>query len=328
MNALVIGGAGFIGGHLCEALLDRGHDVVALDNFDPYYAPEIKEHNVRCARARDAESEGSYELVRGDVRDEELVDSLVENTDYVFHEAAQAGVRTSVENPEKSHDVNSTGTLNVLQAARDSDVDGVVVASSSSVYGKTEYLPFDEDHPTQPTSPYGVSKLAAEQYTRVFAEVYGLPTVALRYFTVYGPRMRPNMAISNFVSRCVNHEPPVIYGNGKQTRDFTYIDDVVNANLAVLENDVSPGEILNIGSGENISIEALAIEIRDQIAPKLSIEYTDAVSGDAENTYADITRARKHLGYTNQTAIREGVSKFIDWYRAERDWYEPLVRSS
>ncbi len=246
----------------------------------------------------------------------------------VFHQAAQAGVRTSVEQPQKVNDINVSGTLNVLEAARNADVERVVVASSSSVYGKPEYLPYDEDHPTTPVSPYGASKLAEEHYTRVYHEVYGLPTVSLRYFTVYGPRMRPNMAISNFVSRCLNGESPVIYGDGTQTRDFTYIDDVVMANTKLLRNDAADGEIMNIGSTDNIAIQTLAEEIRDQLSPDLELEYADRHDADAEHTHADISKASELIGYEPTTTIRAGVEKFTEWYRQNRDWYEPLVRNS
>jgi UDP-glucose 4-epimerase len=328
MRALVTGGAGFIGGHLSERLVKEDHDVVALDNLDPYYDLGIKKHTISRCREVAGETNGTYEFVRGDVRDEDTVAELVESADFVFHEAAQAGVRTSVDDPRKPNDVNVDGTLNVLDAARDGDVERVVCASSSSVYGKPQYLPYDERHPTEPVSPYGVSKLAAEHYARVYAEVYGLPTVSLRYFTVYGPRMRPNMAISNFVSRCVSGEPPVVYGDGEQTRDFTYVEDVVRANRRLTETDAADGEVMNIGSTDNISIQELAEVIRDQLAPDLDIAYDERHDADADHTHADASKAKKRIGYEPTTTIREGVEQFIEWYRENRDWYGPLVRSS
>ena len=328
MQMLITGGAGFIGGHLAERFAGDGHDVVVLDNLDPYYSVDIKRHNVEVGREAAARGGGSYDFVEDDVRDEGLVRELMDGVDFVFHEAAQAGVRTSVANPRKPNSVNVDGTLNVLEAARDADVERVVVASSSSVYGKAEYLPYDEDHPTTPVSPYGVSKLAAEQYTRVYNEVYGLPTVALRYFTVYGPRMRPNMAISNFVSRCENGESPVVYGDGTQTRDFTYIDDIVAANEALLETDAADGEVLNVGSTGTIEIIELARTIRDEIDPDLEIEFGERHDADAEHTHSDVSKAQALLGYEPSTSIREGVGQFIEWYRDNRDWYEPLVLES
>jgi len=328
MHTLITGGAGFIGGHIAEALAASGHDVTVLDKFVPYYDLDIKEHNVEAARKAAANTEGSYELIRGSVTDDQLVNDLVTDVDVVYHQAAQAGVRKSLEEPAKVNHYNVDGTITLLEAARAHDIDRVIVASSSSVYGKPEYLPYDEDHPKESVSPYGVSKLATEQYARVYNEIYGLPTVSLRYFTVYGPRMRPNMAMTNFVSRCLHDEPPVIYGTGDQTRDFTYVDDVKRVNEQLLTDDSADGEILNIGSTDNIDIQTLAEVVRDELAPELDIVYDDAREGDAEHTHADISKANELLGYESTVDIREGVRKFIAWYRENEDWYDPLVRNS
>jgi UDP-glucose 4-epimerase len=327
MRVLVTGGAGFIGGHIAERLADS-HDVTVLDSFEPYYDLGIKEQNVEAAKRSARDENGSYELVRDTITDEALLDDLVADTDVIYHQAAQAGVRKSVEEPKTVNRYNVDGTINVLEAARKNDVDRVVIASSSSVYGKPEYLPYDEAHPTTPVSPYGVSKLATEQYARVYHETYGLPTVSLRYFTVYGPRMRPNMAMTNFVSRCLHDEPPVIYGDGEQTRDFTYVNDVARVNEQLLDDSSADGEILNIGSTDNIDILTLAEVIRDEIDPSLGIEFDDPREGDAEHTHADVSKANELLGYEPTTTIREGVRKFIIWYRENREWYDPLVRNS
>ncbi len=289
MTVLVTGGAGFIGGHVAQRFVERGHSVVVLDSFEPYYSLGIKDHTVERCRAIAAAGAGSYELVEGDLRDADLVKDLVSEAEYVYHQAAQAGVRTSVENPKKVNEINVEGTVNLLEAARNSDTERVVVASSSSVYGKPQYLPYDEDHPTTPVSPYGVSKLATEQYARVYNEVYGLSTVGLRYFTVYGPRMRPNMAISNFVSRCLHDESPIIYGDGTQTRDFTYVDDILWANEQLVETDAADGQIVNVGSTDNIEIRTLAEVVRDQLAPDPELEYGKRNDADAEHTHADIS---------------------------------------
>ncbi|WP_226010869.1 SDR family oxidoreductase [Halomicrobium salinisoli] len=328
MTVLVTGGAGFIGGHLAERFVADGHDVIVLDNLDPFYHLDIKRHTIEVHRETAESGDGAYEFVEGDVRDADLVADLVEQADYVYHQAAQAGVRPSVENPRKYDEVNVDGTLNLLDAARDTGVERFVMASSSSVYGKPQYLPYDEEHPTTPVSPYGASKLAAERYACAYSEVYDLPAVALRYFTVYGPRMRPNMAISNFVSRCMNDEPPIIYGDGTQTRDFTFIEDVVEANVELLDNDAADGEAVNVGSTDNIEIKTLAEEIRDQLAPDLDLVYEERHDADAEHTHAGTDKAEELIGYEPTHTIREGVSEFIDWYRANRDWYEPLVRES
>jgi UDP-glucose 4-epimerase len=224
--------------------------------------------------------------------------------------------------------VNTTGLLNLLEAAADHDVERFVHASSSSVYGRDEYLPYDEDHPTNPRSPYGVTKLTAEHYCNVWTDLFDLPCVNLRYFTVYGPRMRPNMAISNFVSRCLNGDPPLIYGDGQQTRDFTYVDDIVEANLTLLETDAADGETMNVGSTGNITITDLAQYVVDETGADVDIVYQEALDADARHTHSDVSRAERLIGYEPSTSIREGVSKFIDWYRENRDWYEPLVLGS
>ena len=328
MHILVTGGAGFIGGHLAERFLAEGHDVTVLDAMHPYYDLGIKRRTVEVHRETAADSGSDYEFIEGDVRDDELVTDLVGEAEYVYHQAGRAGVRDSVAEPRVYDEVNVDGTLNVLDAARANDVERVVMASSSSVYGVPRYLPYDEDHPTTPVSPYGASKLAAERYLCSYSEVYDLPAVALRYFTVYGPRMRPNMAITNFVSRCTNGESPVVYGDGTQTRDFTYIDDVVAANLELLDTDAADGEAVNVGSTDNIEIRELARVIRDEIDPDLDIEFGERHAADAEHTHADVSKAGELLGYEPTHDIREGVRAFVDWYRANRDWYEPLVRSS
>jgi UDP-glucose 4-epimerase len=228
----------------------------------------------------------------------------------------------------KPNTVNVEGLLNVLLESVEAGVDRVVQASSSSVYGKVEYLPYDEDHPNEPRSPYGVSKLAAEHYARVFTEIHGLPTVNLRYFTVYGPRMRPNMAITNFTSRCLNGEPPVIYGDGEQSRDFTYIDDIVDANVALLDDDAADGETMNVGSTGNITINELAEEIVGLTGADVDVVYDEAKEADARHTHAAIDKAQELIGYEPSVSIREGLASFVDWYRANRDWYEPLVEAS
>jgi UDP-glucose 4-epimerase len=328
MQILVTGGAGFIGGHLAERFVRDGHDVVVFDSFRPYYDPRLKRHNAAAGRVAADAGDGTYRLVEGDIRDASAVRRVVADADVVYHQAAQAGVRSSVDEPRTVDEINVDGTLNVLDAARAVDVDRVVVASSSSVYGLPEYLPYDESHPTMPVSPYGASKLAAEQYAHSYAQVYDLPTVSLRYFTVYGPRMRPNMAITNFVSRCLDGKPPVIYGDGQQTRDFTYVDDILAANRELLSSDAADGTVLNVGSTDTITVEELATTVRDAIDPSLDIEYAEAAVGDARHTHADVSRARELLGYDPTTTIREGVDRFVDWYGENREWYEPLVEAS
>ncbi|WP_265112380.1 GDP-mannose 4,6-dehydratase [Halosolutus halophilus] len=326
-HALVTGGAGFIGSHVATGLLERGHVVTVLDSMEPYYDLRIKEQNI--GRCREAGGD-RFQFVEGSITDEELVDDLFssQDIDVVYHQAAQAGVRTSVENPKKPHEINTTGLLTLLTAADEYGVRRFVNASSSSVYGEVEYLPYDEDHQTVPQSPYGVTKLTAEHYCRVWKDVYDVPTVSLRYFTVYGPRMRPNMAITNFTSRCLDGKPPIIYGDGEQTRDFTYVDDVVEANLALLETSAADGEVVNVGSTRRITIEELAEHVIAETGADVDPEYTDPKEADARHTHADVTKARELLDYEPSTEIRDGVSQFVDWYRENREWYRPLVVES
>ncbi|KAF5423995.1 MAG: UDP-glucose 4-epimerase [Candidatus Methanocomedens sp.] len=305
MKYLVTGGAGFIGSHLCERLLEKG-EVVCLDNFDPYYSPQAKRKNIEPLIKHP-----DFELVEGNILDRELLSRLFADVDYVFHNAAQAGVRASVENPLKTHEVNATGTLNLLEAAADSGVRKVINASSSSVYGKVSYLPFDEDHPNVPVSPYGASKLVAEHYCRVFSELHGLETVSLRYFTVFGPRMRPDLAINIFTGKALNNEPIEVFGDGEKTRDFTFIDNIIDANLRVIERGSG---VYNIGGGERISINELAKRIVAIVGSESKIIYSDSVKGDAEHTWSDVSKARRDIGYEPGIGLDQGLERYVEWY--------------
>jgi UDP-glucose 4-epimerase len=305
MKYLVTGGAGFIGSHLCERLLEKG-EVVCLDNFDPYYSPQAKRKNIEPLIKHP-----DFELVEGNILDRELLSRLFADVDYVFHNAAQAGVRASVENPLKTHEVNTTGTLNLLEAAADSGVRKVINASSSSVYGKVSYLPFDEDHPNVPVSPYGASKLVAEHYCRVFSELHGLETVSLRYFTVFGPRMRPDLAINIFTGKALNNEPIEVFGDGEKTRDFTFIDNIIDANLRAIERGSG---VYNIGGGERISINELAKRIVAIVGSESKIIYSDSVKGDAEHTWSDVSKARRDIGYEPGIGLDQGLERYVEWY--------------
>jgi UDP-glucose 4-epimerase len=291
-------------------LRDPECEVICLDNFDDYYDPLIKKRNIEqfteCS---------NFTLINGDIRDKILLKKLLIDIDYIFHEAAQAGVRVSVDDPVKPHEVNATGTLNLLDTAKDAEVKKIINASSSSVYGKTKYLPFDEVHPTEPVSPYGVSKLMAEHYCRVFQELYGLKTVSLRYFTVYGPRMRPDLAIYIFLHRALRNEPITIYGDGTKSRDFTYIQDIVQANVKAL--DKGTGEF-NIGGGDNITVLQLAEKIIAATRSTSKITYENAVKGDAEHTSANITKAAKELGWIPKTTLDEGLEIYKKWIQRYR----------
>jgi len=307
MEILVTGGAGFIGSHSCQSLLEKEHEVTCLDNLDNYYDIQLKKNNLEILRQYD-----DFKFIKGDVRDQELVKELVEGKDAVNHQAAQAGVRISVENPYKPNSTNVKGTLNLLEAARELEVDHFLFASSSSVYGRSP-VPYKENNLKLPVSPYGVSKLAAENYVRVYNEIHGLNTVSLRYFTVYGPRMRPDLAISIFTKRTLNNETIEIFGDGEQTRDFTYIDDIVRAQEKCLE-DRATGEY-NIGSGERITINELAEKIKEITNSSSSIKHTEKRKGDARHTWADISKSKEQLGWEPKYSLEEGLRKTINYFK-------------
>jgi UDP-glucose 4-epimerase len=312
MSRIVItGGAGFIGSHIA-AEVAKEYEVVIIDNLDDYYSLDLKRRNLEILLANP-----NVRFIEGDITDADLLRRVIDSdVEFVYHEAAQAGVRISVENPFKPNQVNVLGTLNVLKASLDAGVELVINASSSSVYGKVKYLPFDEAHPTMPVSPYGVSKLAAEHYCRVFYEVYGLPTVSLRYFTVYGPRMRPDLAISIFTGKMLANEPITVYGDGEQTRDFTYIDDIVRVNRRLLETSAADGYAMNVGGGHRITVNDLIAHLREITGSASEVVYSDKQKGDAEHTSADTSLVGELVGYRPEVSIREGLGRFVDWYTA------------
>jgi UDP-glucose 4-epimerase len=308
MRVMVTGAAGFIGSSLVERLLQKGHSVEAVDNLDDYY-PGKRE---RLEAHLDDPNFRPHEI---DILDMRSLSLAMRGCQVVLHMAAQAGVRASIADPMKTYDVNVIGTLNVLAAAREAGVRRVVNSSSSSVYGNAPSLPVDEASPVQPISPYAASKLSAEEYCGLFTRLYGLETVSLRYFTVYGPRQRPDMAIRIFVDRLARGLPPQIYGDGSQTRDFTYIDDVIEAVLLCIEGEIPNGGALNICSGGNISINELTSLIgrlmgREEIKP----EYLPAQPGDVDDTWGNNAKARSMLGWSPRTDTETGLRNFIDWY--------------
>ena len=314
------GGAGFIGSHIVERLLKENYEVVALDNLDPYYDPKLKEINIEIFKENP-----NYTFIKGDILNRELMGSIIKDIDAVFHLAAQAGVRASIKNPEKTFEINTKGTLTLLNLCLDSNIKKFINSSSSSVYGKVKYLPFDEEHPTNPVSPYGVSKLSAEHYCKVFYEVYGLKTINLRYFTIYGPRMRPDLAISIFTRKALQNKSIEIFGDGSFTRDFTYVEDVVDLNMKCLRSNNADGETINVGSGERITILELAKKIIKINKSKSKIVFSDRKKGDMEHTLADISKAKKLLGYDPKYGLDEGLRKFSEWMKNKRGSYEKRV---
>ncbi len=313
-SVLVTGGAGFIGSHVVESLLARGDRVVCLDSFDPFYEPAIKRANLRAAAAHP-----NFVLIEGDIRDLGRVEEVckTQQVDRIFHAAARAGVRPSLRDPLLYEDVNVRGTVVVLEAARRGAVTNFVFASSSSVYGGVEQVPFSESMPlSRPISPYAATKLAGELLCYTYHHLYGLPVTCLRFFTVYGPRQRPEMAIHRFVRLTERGEPVPIYGDGTIRRDFTYIDDIVQGVLAALDRAV-PFEVFNLGESATIELKELIGLIEDCLGKKARLQWLPPEPGDMPITYADIGKAVRLLGYSPRTPVKEGLPRFVEWFRTE-----------
>jgi nucleoside-diphosphate-sugar epimerase len=305
---LVTGGAGFIGSHIVDKLLSDGFEVTAIDNLSTGRLENLADH----------QGKKDFHFIKGDIRSLDLVKSKLQDVDAVFHEAALVGATCSIENPVVTNEVNVTGTLNLLKACVDSNVKRFIYASSAAVYGKTETLPHHEDLTPQPISPYGVSKLSAENYVKVYYEVYGLQTVCLRYFNVYGPRQTHGPysgVITIFINRLLGNQPPIIYGDGKQTRDFINIQDVVNTNMLGLTRKSAVGEVFNIATGVTTTVNRVA-SILQKIIGKTRLKplYTDPRMGDIRHSYADISKARKVLGYNPKVSLENGLAKLVKWH--------------
>jgi nucleoside-diphosphate-sugar epimerase len=306
MEYLVTGGAGFIGSNLAEALLSRGRRVRILDNFLTGKRENIAGFHDRFG--------GAFELVEGDIRDLEAVRKAVEGVGYVLHQAALPSVPRSVADPVLSNEINVSGTLNVLVAARDSGVRRVVFAASSSAYGDTPELPKRETMAPRPKSPYAAQKHAGENYMRIFHEVYGLETVSLRYFNVFGPRQDPTSAyaavIPRFLTAVLAGTPPTVYGDGRQTRDFTYIDNVVEANMnACTAPKTACGGVYNIACGARISLLEILDIMFGLAGRRVTPRFEPPRTGDVRDSLADISRARELLGYSPAVDFRQGLSK-------------------
>jgi len=309
---LVTGGAGFIGSHLCDRLLERGEEVVCFDNFDPYYDVGMKDANV----GRNLEN-GRFRLVRGDVRDPSDLEVVFQSSEItkVVHLAAKAGVRPSIERPLLYEEVNVRGTLNLLEAARKNGVKNFVFGSSSSVYGVNEKTPFSEDDPLESIiSPYAASKASGEAFCQTYSHLYGIPITCLRFFTVYGPRGRPDMAIFKFTKKIVEGERIEVYGDGSSMRDYTYVDDIVDGVVSALDKNFL-FEIINLGDSRTVKLSRLISLIESGLGRNAEITRMPDQPGDVPVTYADIGKAGKLLGYEPKVTIEEGIKEFVAWYR-------------
>jgi UDP-glucuronate 4-epimerase len=311
MRILVTGGAGFIGSHLVEKLLAVGHQVSILDDFNDFYDPQIKRENI-AAIAKDVA------IHHGDLRENDAVRSAFRGTkfDAVAHLAARAGVRPSIQNPQLYYDTNVNGTLHLLDAARVTGVERFIFASSSSVYGVSEKVPFSEDqHLTQTISPYAATKMAGEFLCSTFSHLYRMRVVALRYFTVYGPRQRPDLAIHQFTRRIQAGQAIDQFGDGTTRRDYTYIDDIIQGTVGALQYDGPLFDIFNLGESETTQLKDLIASIEGALGKKAKINRLPEQPGDVPLTCADISKAKKLLGYNPTTRLSEGLPRFIDWFR-------------
>jgi UDP-glucuronate 4-epimerase len=313
---LVTGGAGFIGSHVVERLLAEEHRVICMDNFDSFYEPAVKRANLQGVMDR-----SNFRLVEGDIRDEPTLARLFreERIEAVFHAAARAGVRPSIQDPVLYHDVNLHGTTRLLEAARSASVKNFVFASSSSVYGVANRVPFSEEDPADfPISPYAATKRAGELLCYTYHHLYRIPVTCLRFFTVYGPRQRPEMAIHKF-TRLVDEGLPVpVFGDGTSRRDYTYISDAVDGVLRALAHP-QPYEILNIGESQTTELRDLVAKIEKALNRKAQIRAMPPQAGDVPLTFADVSKAKRVLGYEPRTSIEEGLRKFVEWYRKNKN---------
>lgn len=312
MELLVTGGAGFIGSTLCQRLLDRGDHVVAFDNFNEFYDPSLKEKNVAPMLGS-----SKFELIRGDLRDRNSITRCVRGRrfDAVVHLAAMAGVRPSVKDPALYNDVNCLGTIHVLEALRDRPETRFVFGSSSSVYGANTKVPFAEDDPLEHMiSPYAASKRSGEQYASCYHALFGIPVACLRFFTVYGPRQRPEMAIAKFASLIERGEELPLYGDGTTRRDYTYVDDILDGILRAIER-CNGYEVYNLGESRTVELRELVDLLAKEIGRPAKVKFLPPEPGDVPVTYADIRKARERLGYDPQVPIEEGIRRYVEWRR-------------
>ena len=306
---LITGGAGFIGSHIAKYLVAHGEEVKIVDNF------------MTGLRENLSDIMDSIELIEGDIRDAELMPKVMKGVDYCLHQAALPSVPRSVEDPGTSNDININGTLNALLAARDAGIKRFVTASSSSVYGDSLVLPKKEDMPTNPLSPYALTKLAAEQYTRMFHALYGMPTVALRYFNVFGTRQNPDSqyaaVVPIFIDLMMNDKPATVHGDGEQSRDFCYVDNVVSANILSCSAPAErvAGKAFNVACGERHTINDLVEKLNELLEKQIAPVHTSPRQGDVRDSLADIACAKEDLGYEPLVGFSEGLENTVRWFR-------------
>jgi UDP-glucuronate 4-epimerase len=316
MKVLITGSAGFIGSHACEHFIDKGYQVSGLDNFDNFYPRSIKENNLKLIRNSDR-----FVFHEGDIRDKSLVNKIFDDNrfDFVIHLAARAGVRPSIDKVEEYYDVNVNGTLNILEAMRTHNVKKLLFASSSSVYGNNARLPFSESDPVDnPISPYASTKKSGELLCHVYSHLYGFDITCLRFFTVYGPRQRPDLAIYKFTRLIDEGRPVDIYGDGSGSRDYTYIDDILDGIDRAADN-LKGYHIYNLGESDRTELISLVRLIEEALGKKAVLNYLPMQAGDVKTTFADISKAKNELGYDPGFDFRKGMGKFIEWYRKNKD---------
>jgi UDP-glucuronate 4-epimerase len=314
-HALVTGGAGFIGSHLVDRLLTEGWAVTVVDNFDPFYDPSIKERNVSLH-----ERHPHYTLHRIDIRDLDSLSTLLPgHYDVLVHLAARAGVRPSIEDPLSYQDVNVRGTQNLLEFAREKGIPQFVFASSSSVYGVNPNVPWqEEDHVLMPISPYASTKVSGELLGHVYSHLYGIRFVALRFFTVYGPRQRPDLAIHKFAQMLLQGKAIPLYGDGSTRRDYTYVDDVVSGIRAAMQYQESPYEVVNLGNCNTVSLLDMVRTLEQSLGVTARLEWLPDQPGDVPQTMASTEKASRLFGYKPSVPFRTGIDAFIQWLRSER----------
>lgn len=314
---LVTGAAGFIGSHLCQRLVAQGRQVVGLDNFDPFYDPAVKRRNLEQLL-----TDESFELIEGDIRDAGCVASILARApvDAIVHLAAKAGVRPSIADPTGYMDVNINGTVVMLEAAKKFNVEKFIFASSSSVYGNTPKVPFAEtDNVDYPISPYAATKKAGELICHTYSHLYGLKMTCLRFFTVYGPRQRPDLAIHKFARLIEAGKPIPVYGDGSMRRDFTYIDDIIDGVVAAIDR-CAGYEIYNLGESRPVRLDVLIAELEKALGKTAIIDRQPEQPGDVFQTYADVSKAVRCLGYHPKTQFTDGLARFVHWLRNESSY--------